>query len=160
MTAATLFDIIDGGASASPFVVIRMACKPRGKGRHRTRIIFPKNGKPFSHEYPDPATADFEKELAWIGKAAMRGRPVLTGPLAVRYFMMMPVPKSWSKRDRETALSGGIHPTTVPDGDNIEKVIGDALNEIVWQDDKQIVRGMWIKEYAESPGLIVEVFQL
>lgn len=51
----------------------------------------------------------------------------------------MPIPKSFSKKKHEQALQGLIRPTVKPDCDNIAKNINDALNGIVYPDDKQIV---------------------
>ena len=80
--------------------------------------------------YTPPETEAYETALKWQAKAAMRGRPRLDGPIGVRIFVMLPVPKSWSKKDRDAALSGIIKPTSRPDWDNYAKAI-DALNETV-----------------------------
>ena len=63
---------------------------------------------------------------------------------------------SWSRRDQEAALAGGIRPTSKPDWDNHAKVT-DALNGIVWHDDSQVVDGRSIKVYSDSPALRIEV---
>lgn len=108
--------------------------------------------------YTDKDTAAYEAALKWKGKAAMRGRLPLEGPLAVRIFAMVPIPISWPAARRDAALVGTIKPIGKPDWDNYAKIAGDALNETVWKDDSQIVTALTVKEYAENPGLIVEVF--
>ena len=85
---------------------------------------------------------------------------MLEGPLAVRLFAMMPVPKSWPNKRRDAALAGLIFHTSTPDGDNIFKLCADGLNGAIYVDDKQIVRHVVIKEFAENPGIIFEVFKL
>lgn len=158
-----LFAVLDnGGAPASPFVVVEVPCDPRGKGRPRSRVVVPKFKRPFVHVYPDPADVAYEKVIAWRAKAAMRGKqPIPAGqPVAVRIFVLVPIPKSWPKRDRDAAVVGTMFPTSKPDQDNYAKSVCDAFNGIVWADDSQICRSLVVKEYGESPGLLVEVYLL
>lgn len=159
--ALDLFSVKGPAEAPAPFVTITLPGAPRGKGRPRFRYVKPNAvGRPgFVTVYSDKDTAAYEEALKWKGKAAMRGRPLLEGPLAVRVFAMMPIPKSWSNKDRDAALAGLIAPAKKPDADNVLKNL-DALNQTVWVDDAQIVRALIVKEYAEQPGLIVEVFPL
>lgn len=48
-------------------------------------------------------------------------------------------------------LNGEILPTKRPDGDNIIKVILDALNGFVYHDGAQICKIYFTKKYAEKP---------
>jgi len=43
------------------------------------------------------------------------------------------------------------YPTVKPDIDNFEKAIYDALNEILWHDDCQIVSHNVAKKYSTTP---------
>lgn len=162
--SAAAFDLFSGaGPSPVPFVVCELAGPPIGKGRPRFRWVAPNpvTRRPgFVHVYTPKETELVQQALAWKGKAAMRGRLVLECPLAVMLYAMMPVPRSWPNKKRDAALSGAIFHTSTPDGDNIFKLAADGLNGIIWKDDKQIVRHMVVKEYAEQPGLIVEVYTL
>lgn len=133
--------------------------EPEGKRRHRSRMVFPKMGKPFIHTYPDPEGAAYEKAFALVAKVAMGPKPLLDGPLIMDVLAIMKVPKSWSKRDRDAALSGIIRPTGKPDYDNLEKLASDAMNGIVYKDDAQIVRATVEKRYGEEPMLQVQVDQ-
>ena len=65
--------------------------------------------------------------------------------------------KSWTAREKINARNGSALPTSTPDADNIGKLVGDALNEIVWKDNAQIVDLRVIKRYSDSPALRVEV---
>lgn len=129
---------------------------PRGKGRQRSRVVIPKAGKPFVHIYPDPETVKYETALKWCAKAAMRSKTPMDGPLRVVVTATMAVPKSWPKKKRDAALSGAVRPTGKPDGDNFLKAGLDALNQIVWNDDAQVVDARVIKVYGETPSLVVE----
>ena len=84
-------------------------------------------------------------------------------PLEVRKVFLMPRPKShYGSRKGEPYLkdSAPKHPTTKPDLDNLEKAVWDALNEVLWHDDAQVVKVYKEKQYAElgvEPGLMMWV---
>ena len=61
------------------------------------------------------------------------------------------IPKSFSKKKQNEAIEGRISPLTKPDADNIAKIIFDALNDIAYKDDTQIVELTIIKKYASEP---------
>lgn len=88
---------------------------------------------------------------------AQVGQPCLVGALAVAMEVAVAIPVSWPKRRRAQAMAGMIHPTGKPDLDNCAKIIADALNEIVWRDDAQIVVMVASKHYAEVPGTVLKV---
>lgn len=53
-----------------------------------------------------------------------------------------------------------IRPTKKPDLDNIMKCVTDALNEIAYQDDKQIVSASIEKYYSEEPRVEVAIMEI
>lgn len=157
MSTLELFD--DGPAAlvvGPVFVCFELTGKPGHKARHRSRIVYPKTGKPFIHNYPDPATEAYEQVLKEAGALFMRGREPTTRPCALLVHAFLEVPKSWTKRERRAALAGAILPTSVPDDDNYLK-IRDALDGIVWKNDSQCCDSRVIKRYSEKPGLRIEV---
>lgn len=136
-------------------IIIWLAGPPQGKGRHRSAVR--RNGdKVFVHQYSDATTAKYETQLRIVGTQEMDGKPPLDGPLRVRITALFPVPESWSKRKREQALDGKVHPTVKPDWDNIGKLC-DGLNQVCWKDDKQIVEGTVRKQYSLVPGLLIVI---
>lgn len=167
MSLADLFSVHSGAGEQSPvpFVVVEMPGKPEGKKAHESRYVPPNPSKGrmkgFIHNYTPKQTEQYQTRLAWLAKAAMKGRPPLAAgvPIAMRLFVMIPIPKSWPARDRDAALVGTLWPTVKPDDDNYCKAL-DALNGIVWTDDCQRCRTLIVKEYAENPGLIIEVYKL
>ena len=136
-------------------VTIRLLGSPEGKGRPRFRVITPRAGKPFASVYTPAETRTYETALKLAGKVAMRAKPPMDGPIEVEITAVMSVPKSWSNKKRDAAFVGSVWPTGTPDLDNIMKML-DGLNEIVWLDDKQIVRASITKRYGESPYLEVK----
>lgn len=146
-------------------IVITLPGNPRGKGRPRHRIIVPKPGSsswskgkraPFTITYTDDETEAYEKALKDRARLVMGSRAPIEGPLSVVVIAAFSVPASWPSKKRDAALAGTVHPTGKPDWDNVAKMT-DALNEVVWNDDAQIVRGSLVKKYAEEPFLRIEV---
>lgn len=66
------------------------------------------------------------------------------------------IPKSTSKKKTKEMIEKRIRPAKKPDADNIIKAIADALNDVAYCDDKQIVDCSISKYYSDKPR--VEVF--
>lgn len=96
--------------------------------------------------------------ISQIGAATMNGRPPLEGPLEVIVAAFWLYPKSMSKKRR--GQYGSHFYTSRPDADNIIKLIGDALNGIVWRDDSQIVTLQVTKRYAINQQTVIRVMPL
>lgn len=82
-------------------------------------------------------------------------KTLLDKNLKVTLLFYFKPPKSWSKRKKLLAI--GQYKRTKPDIDNLIKTVLDAANEKVWNDDNQIVEIRSIKQYAETPKIIMEV---
>lgn len=137
-------------------ITISLEGAPRGKGRHRARVVAGRGRKPFVQEYPDPETKRYEGALSGAAEAVMVGRTPLSGPLVVVVYAFMPIPASWPKTRQREARNRIIRPVTKPDWDNLGKVC-DALNGIVWGDDAAVVDGSVRKFYSDAPELVVTV---
>lgn len=140
-------------------ITIELPGEPRGWSRPRARLVTPKSGQQFITVFKDAKTRKFERDLGYIGKAAMRGKRPLDCALAIEIIACFSVPKSWTRRDRDAALAGTIRPTGRPDVDNVMKMV-DGLNEIVWVDDSKIVQATVAKHYGERPYFRVVVTPL
>lgn len=98
----------------TPWLEFTVSGNPRPKERPRfnTRT---------HHTYTPKDTAGAELVVAWAARAAMGQRRAVTVPLEVELDFYM-----------ATARRGDL--------DNLTKLVLDALNELVWDDDSQIVR--------------------
>lgn len=67
------------------------------------------------------------------------------------------IPKSFSKRKALEAAEGKIYPQKKPDVDNIAKIICDALNNVAYKDDTQIIQLTILKKYALEPKVNIEI---
>lgn len=126
----------------------------RGKGRPRFSA---QGGKP--RAYTDAKTANAE---TWVKSCAIEqaGQPRLMGPLAVTVVISVPIPTSWSKREKAEAAAGRTMPTGKPDADNCLKLVCDALNGILWRDDSQICEANVRKAYGEVAETVIQAVQL
>jgi Holliday junction resolvase RusA-like endonuclease len=130
-------------------ITITLPGEPKAKGR-------PRFSRKSGRAYTPAATVNYESHLKMAGIQVMGATRPLEGPLEVLIVAAFSIPASWSKGKRLCALSGVTFPTVKPDADNILKMM-DALNEVVWLDDKQIVRADIRKVYSERPSLTVQV---
>ena len=69
-----------------------------------------------------------------------------------------PIPKSFTKLKRESALYGFIYPTKKPDSDNIAKSILDSLNNLAYADDSQVIHLEVTKLYSDTPRVEVVLY--
>ena len=114
-----------------------------GKGRPR----FVKRGN-YTHTYTPEATASYENLVKVRAMEAMKGREPFSGPVSCRIELAVIPPASWSNKKQMAALAGELFPTTKPDLDNVLKLILDAMNEVVYKDDKQVCMVRVVKRYG------------
>lgn len=106
--------------------------------------------------YTPEKTKNYEtlvKELFYIE----HGQALLEGQLEINIKAYFSIPKSTSKKNKNLMLAGKIRPTKKPDADNILKIIGDALNDLAYKDDKQIVVASIEKFYSEKPLVHIRI---
>lgn len=129
---------------------------PVGKGRPK----FARRGS-FVTAYTPEKTASYENLVKMAAAQAMAGREIMAGAVCVGIHLFVTPPASWSQKKQREAVAGrGIFPTSKPDVDNVIKGIFDAMNEIVWKDDKQVVDVVVSKRYCTNARAVVEVTAL
>ena len=90
----------------------------------------------------------------------MQGKERLEGALRLTVEAFFSIPKSASRKNREKMLQGEIRPTKRPDWDNVGKIVSDALNEMAYKDDSQIVSARVEKWYSDIPRVEVTIIEL
>jgi Holliday junction resolvase RusA-like endonuclease len=130
--------------------------EPKGKQRpHFTS----RGGK---RAYTPAQTVAYEKEIGYLAKQAIakRGKWELDGAFEITISACFEIPKSWPKWQQEAATEGEYPHITRPDCDNIEKVVCDALNKIVWADDSKLHHTEVYKFYTiEGPCLQIAIWR-
>jgi len=129
--------------------------EPISKGRPRMRII---KGK-IPIVYTPSKTR--KQEEAFITQAMpFKPEKPLVNPLSINVITFFSIPASFSKKQKEKAISGYLRPAKKPDIDNIVKSILDSMNKIFYQDDKQVVEMSVKKFYSEAPRTEIEIVEL
>ena len=124
---------------------------PIAKGRARSV----RRGNFIAHITPEKTR---RAEESFLAQALPHKPPTpLEGPLKVTLAFIMPIPESKSKKWKSAAMVGAILPTKKPDIDNVCKLIFDALNGVMWLDDKQIVAVDACKVYGAVPMTRVRI---
>ncbi len=127
---------------------------PVAKGRPRFRKV----GN-FVSTYTPKKTKDFEVIVAEKARLAMGSQEPLETPLRCYLYFGMPIPESYSKKRKEACLNGSERYTKKPDADNLGKSVTDAMNNIVYKDDSQIVALHIVKTYAAEPGVAIMIME-
>ena len=74
----------------------------------------------------------------------------LEGQIKAKITAYYKIPKSYSKKRIEAIRKGNEYPQKKPDADNIGKIILDALNNIAYKDDSQVVELTVYKRFTEE----------
>lgn len=134
-------------------ITFSAAGDPRGQGRPRTRVV----KREFATIYKDPVDRAYEDSIRELAKEAMGDLAPFEGPVSLSLRFRLAVPKSYSKRVRAAMLAGEQAYLGAFDVSNMVKSTEDAMNKVVWLDDKQVVRLFATKVAHVSPGLDVRV---
>ena len=130
-------------------MAFKVLTKPVGKGRPR----FTRDG----HAYTPERTRRFEAEVRAAALDFMTrmgaGRIPVDEPISVHVVACFGIPSSWPKRKKESAAS------LIPriDVDNILKSVLDAMNGVLFEDDRQVVKAVAEKRYEDEDRLLVFV---
>lgn len=96
-----------------------------------------------------PKYDQFKKDME---KLLMGKRTLYTEPLKIELTFFLTMPKSWSKKKLDEM--DGQYCAHVADIDNLEKAVYDAMNKVVFEDDKQIVDHHVRKYWTRNDGRI------
>ena len=81
-------------------------------------------------------------------------------PLRMKVDAYFPIPQSASAKKKADMTSNAVRPTKKPDWDNLGKLVSDALNQVAYYDDKQIVDCTVRKFYSDKPRLEIEIDEI
>lgn len=123
--------------------------KPRAKQRAGENK---KTGK----RYTPKQTRDYEELVRGLYKAA--GGKKIEGAVWMEMYAYFELPQSITKAERARRLADDAPHTFKPDGDNVTKIIKDALNGVAYKDDAQVAYEATAKFWREdNPGVRVYV---
>jgi len=125
---------------------------PKGKGR-------PRFSRKSGAAYTPKETRSHEAYVKMLAAQAMDDALLapFEGPVHVVIGVMCEVPVSWSKKKKALAAANVLRPTG-GDLDNAVKLATDAMNSIVYKDDRQIYRIEATRMFADKALTAIEVF--
>ena len=123
--------------------------EPCGKGR-------PRFSRKFGRAYTPEKTARYEN-LITVEYQSQCGacRFPDDAMLDMRIIAYYGIPQSKSKKVKALMAAGVIRPTKKPDSSNVTKAVEDALNNVAYRDDAQIVDSQIRRFYGEPPRVEV-----
>lgn len=110
--------------------------------------------------YTPEKTVNYENLVKMSYIETYKDKELLEGDLRLEVDYYFPIPKSTSKKNKELMLREVIRHNKRPDLDNLIKAIADALNNIAYQDDSQIVEVEAKKYYGDEPRAQVRIFEI
>lgn len=129
-----------------------------GKPIAKKRPRFCRRGK-FVMAYNDQETEE-GRFMNLVCQQLPKGFEPLPGPLSIKLYFGMPIPKSISKKKRAQMIGGELKHTKKPDVDNCIKFVKDCFNELVYKDDSQIVSVEAWKAYSENPKTVIIISEV
>ena len=106
----------------------------------------------------DPSK-NYKDMLVWQMRPYAPNEP-LSGPLHVDITFLMPIPKTSSASVRRQMIANNLHAIKRPDIDNLAYIITNAMKNLIYKDDSQIVDLHLHKRYAECPRTVVKVTEV
>lgn len=109
--------------------------------------------------YDPKESKEYKQYVALIAKQHAP-KTLLEGPLSVRLKIYRQIPKSTTKKDRALYIEGLKRPVVKADIDNYSKSVLDAINNIIYKDDSQIVDLYASKFYSDNPRVEIEIREI
>jgi len=116
---------------------------PVGKGRPRMTV---RGGHP--RAYTPEKTVRYENLVRTTFMNDYPDAVPLDVPVRVDIYAFFPIPKSWSKKKKASAVDGFV--SKKPDIDNLIKSIFDGLNGVAWTDDAMVASVLAEKNYTDK----------
>jgi Holliday junction resolvase RusA-like endonuclease len=112
------------------------------------------------HAYTPKETREFEKAVRGGAEKIMRQRKInlYRCSVAVHLTIFDPIPEDWPGWMKVLASCDYIHDHSGADMDNREKAVLDALNNVVYEDDRQVVKVYKFRLYsAAEQGFFINI---
>ena len=123
--------------------------EPTGKGR-------PSHGK--YKTYTPAKTKAVENNIAYFYKVNIGH--YFEGYVKLKLDLYYSIAKSDSKKKKLMKLNNELRPNKKPDIDNVVKLVADALNEVAYKDDTQIIELECRKFYSDIPRIEITIEDL
>jgi len=110
----------------------------------------------------DPAKSRDYKDYVRLASREYAPPQPLQGALGLEVIAYRPLTSVMQKSLKKAAAAekGEILPLTKPDADNYLKGITDALKNIMWIDDSQVVEATVKKRYSARPRIEISIWEV
>ena len=126
----------------------------------RPRVVRMRNGQTRAYNSEKSVVYKRIVKAAALSEMNRQQLTMTDRPLAMRLTFVFAPPKSYTKKKIEAVKSGELRYTKLPDADNLAKSVMDALNNVIYKDDSQIVELTVNKEYGNTDHVAVKITQL
>ncbi len=103
----------------------------------------------------DPSSSD-KQALIWQMNPYAPKEPFF-GPAEVDIMFYLPIPESTSKSQKRMMIEGAVLPIKKPDVDNLGYMVTNAMKNLFFRDDAQIVDLHLHKRFAEVPKTVIKI---
>lgn len=130
---------------------------PLAKQSFRYAVRPKKDGTNFVSKYQPKKVVDKERNLQWDIKSQLaKDFTPFDCPLDVSITFTFPPPKSWNKSQKLLFKSGvRMFKDTKPDLDNLEKIVFDSMQGIVYINDSRVCEKRSRKVYGDVPSIVI-----
>lgn len=125
--------------------------EPIGKGRPR---VSSRSGT----VYTPRKTVAYEDALRFAAKLSKDRLGMAPAIAIIRAFSEPPT--SWSQKKKKVAVGGRVQKITKPDIDNVVKSALDGIQDVCFEDDRQIVACVAVKAYDVRARLEIELLAI
>ena len=130
--------------------------EPTGKGRPRFSSV----GK-YVKAYTPQKTVMYENLIKIEYQEQCRGIFFeREKPVSMTIDAYLSIPQSASKKKKQQMLSGELRPLKKADSSNILKAVEDALNQVAYHDDVQVVETHISRFYGDQPRIEVTLKEI
>lgn len=106
----------------------------------------------------DPSKIDRESVIWQIRPYAPK--EPLQGPLNIDITFYLPIPKGTSNVRKKQMINNILYHVKRPDVDNLSYLVVNAMKDVMYEDDSQIVDLNIHKRYGENPKTVVKILEL
>ena len=128
----------------------------------KTGFVNPKTGKVImtpASKYTKP----WREAVKWIALEKYSNMEVWQGPMQLEIVFYQVRPKGHFGTGRNKGklkTSARLYPTVSPNLTKLIRSTEDALTNIIYQDDKQIVKTIASKEYSDKSGALITITRM
>jgi Holliday junction resolvase RusA-like endonuclease len=119
----------------------------------------PQKQTKFSYKGAYDPSKEYKNSIQWQMKPYAPKNPIL-GPVRVHLTFLLPIPIGTSKIKKRQMINGICVPWKRPDLDNLAYTVTNAMQNVIYEDDSQIIDLVLSKRYAEMPKIIIKVLEM